>query len=326
MAETEGVDGKEISDGVTGSHPKIFFGHPNFDFGKIYKGKKVEHVYEFENRGSDTLNIGKVKTSCGCTAVILENSSVEPGKTGVLKATFNSGSYRGHVRKTISVLSNDSDTPNYKLVFSGEIIEEVAINPRNIDFGSIDSEEKAARTVTVTVKSQTDPEFKINKITPSRQFVSASIAEENDGEYLINVTLEDKPKVGRFGGTIVFETNSANQKSAKMLFFGEIISDITTNPQRIYYSNIRQGRDLPQRVFVKINKKGIRIIDTKLTPEFLSFKLIEKYDEQNPHCLIEITFPKDAAIGKLDGLLEIHTNSSKQPVIKIPITGVVEKS
>ncbi len=30
--------------------PKIFFEAPNFDFGKVYKGQKVEHIFKFVNR------------------------------------------------------------------------------------------------------------------------------------------------------------------------------------------------------------------------------------------------------------------------------------
>jgi len=48
-------------------HSTIFFENPDFNFGQIYKGQKVEHIYTFENRGKDTLTIKKVKSSCGCT-------------------------------------------------------------------------------------------------------------------------------------------------------------------------------------------------------------------------------------------------------------------
>jgi len=40
----------------------------NFDFGKIKKGDKVEHVYEITNTGKNPLVISEVKPGCGCTA------------------------------------------------------------------------------------------------------------------------------------------------------------------------------------------------------------------------------------------------------------------
>ena len=82
-------------------HPTIFFNNPDYNFGQIYKGQKVEHIYKFENRGKDILKIKKVKTSCGCTAAILTADTILPGETGEIKATFSSGSIMGILKKTL---------------------------------------------------------------------------------------------------------------------------------------------------------------------------------------------------------------------------------
>ncbi len=66
--------------------PEIFFENPDFNFGKVYKGNKVEHVFKLENKGNDTLEIKKVKPSCGCTAAVLSNNTILPGNTGEVKA------------------------------------------------------------------------------------------------------------------------------------------------------------------------------------------------------------------------------------------------
>jgi len=81
-----------------------------------------------------------------------------------------------------------------------------------------------------------------------------------------------------------------------------------------------------QKLFVKINEDNIKILNIKLSPDFLSYKIDEKYEPNNPHCIIEIKLHTEAYIGKLNGLLEIYTNSQKQPVIKIPITGMIKKA
>ena len=323
-AETTPEKDKSTDVSLPEKRPAIFFDNPDFNFGQIYKGEKVEHVYKFENQGNDTLEIKKVKPSCGCTAVILTEKTIPPGETGEIKTTFNSGTYRGNIKKSISVLSNDPDNPNHKLTISGQIIEEINIKPVNINFGSISSDKSTDKTVTVTIKSQTEPDFKINKITPSKPFIDASIAEEKDGEYIINVTLKDYRKIGRFSGKIHLETNNKKQQKAIIPFFGEIAGDVTAYPKRVYYGIVTEGKELTQKVFVKINKEGIKVLDTKISPDFLSIKIDEKYEQNNPHCLIEVKLNKEAAVGKLNGLLELHTNSKQQPVIKIPITGEVK--
>ena len=144
-------------------------------------------------------------------------------------------------------------------------------------------------------------------------------------EYIVNVTLKDYRKIGRFSGKIYLETNNQKQQKATIPFFGEIAGDVTTYPKRIYYGIVTEGNELTQKLFVKMNADNIKILNTKISPDFLSIKIDEKYEQNNPHCLIEVKLHKEAAVGKLNGLLELHTNSKQQPVIKIPITGEVKK-
>lgn len=306
--------------------PKIFFENPDFNFGKVYKGNKVEHVFKLENRGDDTLEIRKVKPSCGCTAAILSHNTILPGKTGEVKATFNSKSYRGNVKKTIAVLSNDPETPSHKLTISGEVIEEIIINPQRINFGSLRADNQTDKAVKVSIKSQSGPDFKIIKVTSSKPFVEATTTEDQNGEFTVVATLKNYHKIGRFSGKVLLETNSTKQPQASIVFYGVIEGDITINQKRIYCGTVLEGHEITKRLFVKINENNIKILSTKISPDFLSVNVDENYEQKNPHCLIEINLHKEAPIGKINGLLELTTNSKEQPVINIPITGEVHKA
>ena len=318
-------DDKTAVNSTSVKKPKIFFENPDFNFGKIYKGNKVEHIFKLENQGNDTLEIKKVKPSCGCTAAILSNNTILPGNTGEVKATFNSGNYRGKVKKTIAVLSNDPDTPSHKLTISGEIIEEISIKPRNINFGSIRTDNQSDKTVKVSIKSQSGPDFKITKTTSSKPFVEASATVDQNGEYTIVARLKDYHEIGRFSGKIFLDTNSTRQPKASIVFYGVIEGDITINQKRIYYGTVPEGKEITKKLFVKINENNIKILNTKISPDYLSVNVDERYEQRNPHCLIAINLHKDAPVGKINGLLELNTNSKEQPIINIPITGVVNK-
>ncbi len=316
---------KNADNSTSVKRPKIFFENPVFNFGKAYKGDKIEHVYKFENRGKSTLVIKKVKPSCGCTAAILSNNTILPGETGEVKATFNSRSYGGKVKKTISVLSNDPNTPNHKLTIAGEVIEEISITPKNINFGSFRADNQADKTVEVSIKSQSGPDFKIVKVTPSKPFVEASAAVDQNGEYTIVATLKDYHEIGRFSGKIFLDTNSSKQPKTSIIFYGVVEGDITINQRRIYYGTVPKGMEITKKLFVKINESHIKILSSKISPEYLSVNIDERYEQRNPHCLIETKLHDDAPVGKIDGLLELTTNSKEQPVINIPITGEVHK-
>jgi len=86
--------------------PVIAFEEDSFEFGDIYQGDKVEHVFEFENAGDSPLIITNVQTTCGCTATNWEREPILPGEKSSIKVTFNSAGKMGMNNKVITIISN----------------------------------------------------------------------------------------------------------------------------------------------------------------------------------------------------------------------------
>lgn len=92
----------------------------NFDFGKIKKGEKVQHVYEITNTGSNPLVISEVKPGCGCTAPDFTKEPIMPGKKGKITLHFDSTNFDGNVSKFADVFANVEKMP-IKLTFTANI-------------------------------------------------------------------------------------------------------------------------------------------------------------------------------------------------------------
>lgn len=93
------------------SGAKISFTETSFDFGDIVRGDKVEHVFEFENIGTEPLVLADVRTTCGCTAPEWPREPLAPGETGEMKVVFNSAGKMGVQNKVITVMSNAVNNP-----------------------------------------------------------------------------------------------------------------------------------------------------------------------------------------------------------------------
>ena len=91
------------------------------DFGEIVKSKPVTAEFAFTNNGSVPLVIAKVKGSCGCTVTDYPKQSIAPGKSGIIKATYNAA-VKGAFTKSVTVTANTNDGP-VKLLIKGEVIE-----------------------------------------------------------------------------------------------------------------------------------------------------------------------------------------------------------
>jgi hypothetical protein len=106
--------------------PKIFFQETQHNFGKVPEGVVVDYEFKFVNKGSSTLNIKDIKTSCGCTGTLLSEKQIEPGKEGTLKVALNTANRMGKLSRSITVISDDPNEPNKLLTVSAEIYKEAS--------------------------------------------------------------------------------------------------------------------------------------------------------------------------------------------------------
>lgn len=79
-----------------------------YDFGTIKeKDGKVSHVFRFTNGSKLPVVITMVDASCGCTTAKYTREVIRPGKSGVVKVTFNPAFRPGHFSKEIRLLLNN---------------------------------------------------------------------------------------------------------------------------------------------------------------------------------------------------------------------------
>jgi len=94
-----------------------------FDLGKIKGNTQNEVEFKFTNAGKNDLVLRYVRASCGCTAVQQGNQGVgiKAGESSSIKATFNSGSYKGKVTKAIYVYTNDPKNSEVVLMLNADV-------------------------------------------------------------------------------------------------------------------------------------------------------------------------------------------------------------
>jgi len=92
------------------------------NFGKVVEGEKVLIEFNFTNTGKNPLIIKDVTASCGCTVPEKPKEPIPPGKSGVIKAEFNTENRAGFASKDVIVTCNTA-TETYTLHFEGEVLK-----------------------------------------------------------------------------------------------------------------------------------------------------------------------------------------------------------
>jgi major membrane immunogen (membrane-anchored lipoprotein) len=85
---------------------KFEFEEEVWDFGTITDGEVVEHSFKFKNAGNEPLVIASVKASCGCTVPDYSKEPVKPGKTGIIRVSFDSKGKENAVSKDVTIIAN----------------------------------------------------------------------------------------------------------------------------------------------------------------------------------------------------------------------------
>lgn len=113
------VSANQISAGA----PTIYFTETQHDFGKVNEGDKVNYTFTFANKGSSVLTIKDIKTSCGCTAALLSQDNLAPGKDGTIKVELDTKNRSGKMSRTVTVKSNDPKDPAKVLTIYADIVK-----------------------------------------------------------------------------------------------------------------------------------------------------------------------------------------------------------
>ncbi len=301
--------------------PDIFFEEADFDFGDVYSGSKVEHTFRFKNNGKGELKITKAKSSCGCTAAIISSKNIPENEYGEVKVTFNTQSRSGKAKKRVTVYSNDPDTPKYKLSIFGNILEEVVVNPKRVDFSRVAFEKGATKEISVT--SGTDLKLKIEKVESSNQSVIPTLKEDENG-YIITASVKEDTDYGRFNGSIFVSTNSKNQKKLTIPFYGEVIGDLSVYPPRISCGVIPEKKERVFPVFAIIYNNDVKIEKVEASPAFIGTSISETKSSRKTF-KVQTIIKDNAPVGKINGELKIFTNSKIQPLITVPISGMIKE-
>jgi hypothetical protein len=136
------------------AQPKMeIVGGNKFDFGDIYRGKKVDHKVVVKNTGNQTLELGRIDVSCGCTGTVASSNSIAPGKTGEVLITFNSTNFSGKITKSVTINSNAANSP-LVVEFQGNVIQQITVNPQQFWFKDAEVGRPSFAKVTLTNNSK----------------------------------------------------------------------------------------------------------------------------------------------------------------------------
>jgi len=127
--ESGAYEGNEYSSAKSNvaNGPRVSFDKTNYEFGKIERlGGTVSANFTLSNTGTETLTLGAITTSCGCTSATADSTSIEPNESTIVTVVFDPNFHKepqGAFTRTVFIPTNDTTMPEAELTIAVEIIE-----------------------------------------------------------------------------------------------------------------------------------------------------------------------------------------------------------
>jgi uncharacterized protein DUF1573 len=102
--------------------PRIAVEPAAFDFGPLRPRHRVQRQFLVKNFGSADLTVANVSTTCGCMAALLDRKTIKPGRSAMLRVTFDTRDDVGKVVRSVLLESNDPVHPKLELKLEATVM------------------------------------------------------------------------------------------------------------------------------------------------------------------------------------------------------------
>ncbi|MCW8858667.1 MAG: DUF1573 domain-containing protein [Deltaproteobacteria bacterium] len=206
-----------LSVGAVFAAPAVVVEKLDHDFGAIIEGDQVEYSFRFHNAGDQVLEIGQLRSSCGCTAALLSARRLEPGMLGELRVKFASQGFRGQVQKMVTFETNDPKHSAITFSLRGTVKSEFYVNPQRVNWGRVSREASLTKEVEVINDSS------VTIILQPPEVTSANILAELSSEVLaagerttVKITVKFPEEQKRLAGYVILRSNFAPVPQIKL--------------------------------------------------------------------------------------------------------------
>lgn len=114
---------KESKEALNMKFGKLKLDKNKHDFGNVQEGKYYVATIKITNEGDGDLEIKNVTTTCGCTAALVTDKIVKPGKTTIMKVELDTSGREGKFVRAVNIHTNDRLQPLQTVTLFANIIQ-----------------------------------------------------------------------------------------------------------------------------------------------------------------------------------------------------------
>lgn len=291
-----------------------------YDFGEALGGDEVRHTFKLKNIGQKPLKITKVDESCACTATLISKDEIPPGAFGIIEAVLKVPSENRQVEESINVYTNDPTQNRVTLIFKGTAYVPITTFPPRLLIGSVQSKTGVTKSLTIHRKSNTQI---LGVRTDSSHLRTTIVSAKADPIMRIEVALLESAPVGQFVQNILVDYRYEGKKTThKVMIFGEILGAFAVSPNQFFFGLVKDKQAVSKTVAISsVDKHSFKIVSVESNLAYVTTKISPRSDGIGFQ--LTATVQSEAPAGPLSSEILVKTDSTVQPMIQIPFSGII---
>ena len=300
-----------------------------FQFGKVVQGTVVEHDFILKNEGAALMELSRVSMTAPILATSLPGN-VKPGSQVSLQFKLDTSTLEGPFEGQILLFLNDSDNPEVRLAFEGQVVRSIEASPM-----------PAVHLATLLGQPMEGSVELINHDTAPFQVLGVDSAGakletrvqtlEAGRRYRLLVSVGGGAKLGRRSDTLMVKTSSPTTPVVKITVTTYVHDKVYTFPDSVDLgdlplSAIQADPGLLQRSAqtLMVYQVGGTQFQVSLSTNVPGLILQSEPGSAGDRWQITIAVdPERIQPGPISGSIVIHTNDPKHVKLRVPVSGSI---
>ena len=330
-AQIQGDDGNEqrgIFEQGDPARAAVTFKTDSHDIGTVLQTDRPEFEFEFTNSGASELEIVKIQPSCGCTYTELVKRKYAPGESGSIHVKYDPTNKVGPQNKHITVTTNDPKRPEVTLKLTANVEPAVLVEPRVVNFGSVNKDEERKVKIEVTGRTEdfdaTFATVQRTEILDIKKLDDKPVEVEVGGKKMrriaFELTLKPGGGVGRLVDLLSIRTTDAREPIINCQVAGQILPDVRSEPMVVAFGAVQSGTDFKgeARLTHRLGK-DFKVTKVEVNPNPGNVEVIPEASGVGSYVLRCTGKAPDGRIAApLTGKILVYTDITGEATVEIP--------
>lgn len=128
---------------------------------KLEPGQRVATAeFKYKNTTAEPVEIKQVKPTCDCVAAVVGQTTIKPGESGSIQATYRTGDRVGEQHQSIRITTNEKTSGLTTLKLNVNIPEVLLLEPATLTWNKDEPREPKVVKITQFIKDDQAPTVK----------------------------------------------------------------------------------------------------------------------------------------------------------------------